>query len=112
MATFALGTALGDLTATTFGLGYLSSTILFAVLISLPALAFWRLGLNAVVAFWSAYVLTRPLGASIADWLAMPTDRGGLGWGPGLVAVLLAGCIVVVVAYLQISRVDVPPDEI
>src|ERR1019366_9516532 len=67
-ATFALGTALGDFTATSLGLGYLASGILFGVVILIPALAWWKLGLNAVAAFWMAYVVTRPLGASFADY--------------------------------------------
>jgi uncharacterized membrane-anchored protein len=100
MATFALGTAAGDLTATTLGLGYLSSAVLFAALITVPAVGFWRFHLNAVLAFWSAYVLTRPLGASIADWLGKPKRLSGLGWGDGIVSVALAGLIVACVAVL------------
>lgn len=68
LTTFALGTAAGDMTATTLGLGYFSSGLLFAGLIALPGLAYWLLGLNEIIAFWIAYVLTRPLGASFADW--------------------------------------------
>ena len=71
-ATFALGTALGDFTATSLGLGYLASGILFGVVILIPALAWWRFGLNAIVAFWFAYVVTRPLGASFADYISKP----------------------------------------
>ena len=69
-ATFALGTALGDFTATTLGLGYLSSVVLFFVIIMIPAVAWRGFGLNAVIAFWSAYVVTRPLGASVADYVS------------------------------------------
>ena len=69
VTTFALGTAVGDLTATTLHLGYFFSGVMFAVLIALPALAYWLLGLNEIFAFWLAYVLTRPLGASFADWM-------------------------------------------
>lgn len=83
-ATFALGTAVGDWTATSLHLGYLGSTILFAAAICLPLVG-WRLGLNPVAAFWIAYVLTRPLGASAADWLA-DTKHDGLGWGTGPVS--------------------------
>jgi uncharacterized membrane-anchored protein len=100
MATFALGTAAGDLTATTLGLGYLSSAVLFAGLITIPAVGFWRFHLNAVLAFWSAYVLTRPLGASIADWLGKPKRLSGLGWGDAIVSVGLAALIVACVAVL------------
>ncbi|CAG6392017.1 hypothetical protein NMG29_30275 [Streptomyces cocklensis] len=99
LATFALGTAAGDLTATSLHLGYFSSGVLFAALIAVPALA--RLaGLNAVAAFWWAYVLTRPLGASFADWMGVSTGRGGLGWGTGPVSLVLAVLIAVLVACL------------
>jgi uncharacterized membrane-anchored protein len=80
IATFALGTAFGDLTATTLGLGYLGSALAFTGLILIPVVLF-RLGLPAVIAFWWAYILTRPLGASVADWLALPPARGGLDLG-------------------------------
>ncbi|CAN5461924.1 membrane protein [soil metagenome] len=80
IATFALGTAFGDLTATTLGLGYFGSILLFAALFVVPVVLF-RAGLPATAAFWWAYVLTRPLGASIADWLALPPARGGLDLG-------------------------------
>jgi uncharacterized membrane-anchored protein len=99
LATFALGTAAGDLTATTFHLGYFSSGILFTALIAVPALARVA-GLNAVAAFWWAYVLTRPLGASFADWMGVGTDRGGLGWGTGPVSLGLTVLIAVLVARL------------
>ena len=81
-ATFALGTALGDFTATSLNLGYLASGILFGVVILMPALAWWRFGLNSIAAFWMAYVVTRPLGASFADYISKPpgTQRHRL-WG-------------------------------
>ncbi len=107
LATFALGTAVGDMTATTLHLGYLASGLLFTGLIAVPAVAYGRFGLNAVVAFWWAYVLTRPLGASFADWLAVPKDRGGLDLGYGLVSVVLALLIVALVSYLAVRRPDV-----
>ncbi len=88
-ATFALGTAAGDLTATTLGLGYLASGVLFAVAIAVPALAHRLAGLNTVLAFWAAYVLTRPLGASFADWIAVPPGRGGLDLGTGPITLIL-----------------------
>src|ERR1700691_5256968 len=86
-ATFALGTALGDFTATTLGLGYLSSVVLFLVAIMIPLVA-WRLGLNAVIAFWSAYVLTRPLGASVADYVSKAPSISGAGFGDGRTALV------------------------
>ncbi len=107
-ATFALGTAVGDMTAVTFHLGYFASALLFAGLMVLPALGYWVLHLNTVAMFWTAYVLTRPLGASVADWLAKPPDRGGLGLGDGAVALALTALIAVLVGYLTISQVDVP----
>jgi uncharacterized membrane-anchored protein len=73
-ATFALGTALGDFTAMSLGLGYLASTVLFGVVILIPALAWWRFNLDGITAFWMAYVVTRPLGASIADYISKPTN--------------------------------------
>ena len=109
LATFALGTAVGDLTATTLHLGYLTSGLMFTGLIIIPALAYWKLGLNSVVAFWTAYVLTRPLGASYADWLGVPHRYGGLGLGRGLVALVLTVVIIGFVAYLAVTRKDVEP---
>ena len=111
LATFALGTAVGDLTATTLHLGFLTSGLMFTGLICLPALAYWKLGLNSVLAFWIAYVLTRPLGASYADWLGVPHRYGGVGLGRGLVALILTVVIVGFVAYLAVTRKDVEPEE-
>ncbi|GAA1263914.1 hypothetical protein GCM10009665_61760 [Kitasatospora nipponensis] len=101
LATFALGTAVGDLTATTLGWGFLASGVLFAVAIALPALAHWKLRMNAVLAFWLAYVLTRPLGASFADWMGAARKYGGLGWGFGWVSLALTVVIVVLVGHLS-----------
>jgi uncharacterized membrane-anchored protein len=110
MATFALGTAAGDLTASTLGLGYPASALLFAVAFAVPGIGYRFLGWNAIAAFWAAYVITRPLGASVADWLGK-TTLGGLGIGDAVVAVVFAVCIAVLVAYLAISRIDVPADQ-
>lgn len=107
VATFAMGTALGDLTATTFGLGYFTSGILFAVLIAVPAIGYWRFGWNPILSFWLAYVATRPLGASFADWMGKPQSVGGLGWGDGRVALVLTVAIICLVAFLTITRRDV-----
>jgi uncharacterized membrane-anchored protein len=104
LVTFALGTAAGDLTATTLHLGFLGSGILFAVVIAVPAIACWKLRLNAIVAFWFAYVTTRPLGASFADWMAVSHVRGGLDWGTGLVSLGLSVVILGFVIYLGVSR--------
>jgi uncharacterized membrane-anchored protein len=108
MATFALGTAAGDLTASTLGLGYLGSAVVFAALFALPGLLYWRFHLNPIVAFWFAYVITRPLGATVADWLGKPS-LGGLGLGDGPVAAVLGVLIVVCVAYLTVTHLDVSP---
>ncbi|GGR28852.1 membrane protein [Deinococcus ruber] len=105
LATFALGTAVGDLCAKTLGLGWLASGLLFAVLIALPGIL-GRRGLNPVLAFWCAYVLTRPLGASFADWLAVPHAQGGLGLGTGAVTLGLGALIAAFVAALTFSRTD------
>jgi len=89
-ATFALGTAVGDLTAVTFHLGFFGSGVMFAVLFLLPALGFVALRLNAIACFWTSYVLTRPLGASFADWFGVSKVRGGLNYGTGKVSVILS----------------------
>ena len=106
VTTFALGTAVGDMTATTFHLGYFFSGVLFAVLIALPALAYWLLGLNEIVAFWLAYILTRPLGASFSDWFGRSHSLGGLGLGTGWVSLVLTVLIIGFVSYLAITRKD------
>lgn len=104
LTTFALGTAVGDLTAGTLHLGYLTSGVAFAALIAVPALARRFLGLNAVAAFWWAYVLTRPLGASFADWMGVSTQRSGLGWGTGPVTLALLVPILLLVNHLAVSE--------
>jgi len=120
--TFALGTATGDMTAITLHLGYLSSGILFAALLACIGAARYAVGTiaslerlrvprNAVFAFWAAYVLTRPLGASFADWTGKPQSFGGLGYGDGPVAGVLALLLVGFVAYLAITRCDVDASD-
>jgi uncharacterized membrane-anchored protein len=106
MTTFALGTAAGDMTAITLHLGYLSSGVMLAVVIAVPALAHWRFGMNAILAFWLAYIATRPLGASFADWMGVSHARGGLDLGAGPVSLALAGLIVGCVIYLSRARSD------
>lgn len=100
-ATFALGTAVGDLLAYTAGLGFLPAGVVFAFLFAIPAVTRRALGVDATLAFWSAYVLTRPLGASFADWTGKPADAGGLGWGDGPVSIVLLALILVLVGRLQ-----------
>ena len=111
MTTFALGTAAGDLTAFTLGLGFLASGMLFALMFAIPAVSFWLLRINGVISFWLAYILTRPLGASFADWADKPGSLGGLGWGEAQVAIALSLLIAACVAYLAVSRIDNPSGE-
>ena len=106
LLTFGLGTALGDTTAINLGLGFSWSIVLFGVLILVP-LGLWRLGLDATVAFWASYVLTRPLGASVADWLGKPTSQGGIDWGDGTVFGLGMVLFAALVGYLAWTHNDV-----
>jgi uncharacterized membrane-anchored protein len=109
VATFAMGTAVGDLTAVSLHLGYLGSAGLFAALIVVVALGYWRRQWHPILTFWSAYVLTRPLGASFADWLGKARNARGLGWGDGPVSLGLTALIVVLVGWLTITRRDANP---
>lgn len=101
--TFALGTAAGDLTAHTLGLGFSGSIVLFAALIVFPVIGYRFFGLNGVAAFWCAYVLTRPLGASLADWAGKPQHAGALGYGDGPVALVLLGLMAAVLCATGIT---------
>ena len=107
LGTFALGTAAGDLTAITLNLGFFGSILLFAAFISVPAFAGWRMRLAPVLTFWAAYVVTRPLGASIADWFGKSHARTGLGVGDGLVSVLGLIAFAGLVAYTARARRDI-----
>jgi uncharacterized membrane-anchored protein len=111
LASFALGTAAGDLTAISLNLGFFPSILLFGGLMLIPLVGWWRFNLNAIAAFWGAYVLTRPFGASISDWMAVPKSAGGLGLGTGPVTVALGVLIVIAVYYLMRSRIDVDPNS-
>jgi uncharacterized membrane-anchored protein len=104
--TFALGTAAGDLVAEQMNLGYGKSVVLFAGLIAI-VFALYKIGLNAVASFWLAYILTRPLGASIGDFLSQARGDGGLGLGTVGTSALFLAAIAGLVAYLSITRVDV-----
>jgi len=107
LATFALGTAAGDLTATTLGLGFFPSALLFTGLILIPAIG-WKAGwMNPIAAFWIAYVLTRPIGASLADWLSKPPSITGLGLGDGTVSGLALIVFVALVAYTAVTKRDI-----
>ena len=105
LLTFGLGTALGDTTATNLHLGYWWSALLFGLLMVIPTVA-WRLGASSVVCFWAAYSLTRPLGASVADGLAVSHAHGGLGWTTGLVTALGLALFAVLVAYVALTHSD------
>lgn len=107
LASFAMGTALGDLSSYTWHLGWFVSGLMYTALFGIPLIARRLAGLNWLVAFWWAYIVTRPLGASYADWLGVPQSLGGLNFGRGRVAIALTLVIVAWVAYLTVSRVDV-----
>jgi uncharacterized membrane-anchored protein len=105
--TFALGTAAGDLSAEKLDLGYAVSIAIFGGLIALVAVAHYGFGLNAVLAFWLAYILTRPLGASIGDELSQNSRKyGGLGLGTTGTSYLFLGCILALVVFLSVTRRD------
>ena len=106
LVTFALGTATGDWTLELTGWGPSKAVLLPLALIAIVALA-WRLGANAVLTFWLAYILTRPLGANIGDWLATPSSEKGMGLGTFVTSIIFLGAILVTVIYLSISRADV-----
>jgi uncharacterized membrane-anchored protein len=106
LLTFALGTAAGDLLAERFDLGYALSALLFAAAIALVTLAHWRFHLHAVLAFWLAYILTRPLGASLGDYLSQSRDDGGLGMGTTPTSALFLSVILLLVVYLTVTKHD------
>jgi uncharacterized membrane-anchored protein len=108
--TFAMGTAVGDLTAVTVHLGYLGSAFLFTGMICVPLVA-WRLGANPVLTFWVAYILTRPIGASFADFFGMPKNVSGLGLGHGVVSLVTIALVLGSFAYLSWSGIDQPETE-
>lgn len=105
--TFALGTAAGDLLAEGLNLGYWKSAVMFAGVIGLVAIGRFQLGMNAVLAFWAAYVLTRPLGASLGDFFSQPRDTGGLGLGTTGTSAIFLVTILGVVTYLTTTKKDV-----
>ncbi|GAB2907524.1 hypothetical protein LSG25_02495 [Paralcaligenes sp. KSB-10] len=112
--TFALGTAAGDLAAEGLQLGYAASALIFGALIGLVALAHYAFGANAIAAFWIAYILTRPFGASCGDFLSQSPDSGGLGLGTVGTSALFLGTIFALVSYLTVKRnkVSVPQEEV
>ncbi|AJE39259.1 COG4705 family protein [Streptomyces nodosus] len=109
--TFALGTAAGDLVSERMDLGYWLSAVLFALAIAAVAVARFSLGLHAVWGFWIAYILTRPLGASIGDYLSQPGGDGGLGLGTVITSALFLTVVLGLVVYLAVTRKDVIEPE-
>jgi uncharacterized membrane-anchored protein len=105
--TFALGTSAGDFLSEQLELGYLAALGIFAGAIVVVAVLHFGLKLNAILSFWLAYILTRPLGASIGDYLASPTEEGGLGLGTNLTSVIFLSTILALVVFLAISKRDV-----
>jgi uncharacterized membrane-anchored protein len=106
LCTFALGTAAGDLLSETVDLGYLTAGALFGAAIAAAAAAWRFFGVSAVTTFWIAYILTRPMGASIGDYLSQPTSNGGLGLGTTTTSVIFLGAILVLVVYLSLTKRD------
>lgn len=104
LLTFALGTSTGDLLAETSGLGYGMSALVFGVSIAIITSAYYYLRLNSVLAFWMAFILTRPLGASIGDLLSQPTTAGGLGWGTVGTSMLFLSVILSLIIYLTLNQ--------
>lgn len=107
--TFALGTAAGDLVSERFALGYLNAIFIFGAAIGVIAVLHYVLKVNAVLTFWLAYILTRPLGASIGDYLSQAKVDGGLGLGTVVTSAIFLSVIAVVVAYLTVTRKDATP---
>ncbi len=105
--TFALGTSAGDYLSEQLELGYLAALGIFAGAILVIAVLHFRLRMNAILSFWLAYILTRPLGASIGDYLASPTEEGGLGLGTNLTSFIFLGTILALVVFLAITKRDV-----
>jgi uncharacterized membrane-anchored protein len=108
LATFALGTAAGDLTALSLNIGFFGSALLFAGMIALPTIGWWRFGLNPIISFWCAYVVTRPLGASFADGFSKNTN-GGLSLGDGTVSAIALVVFIALVAYAAVRKNDIQP---
>ncbi len=106
-----MGTALGDFTAYSLHLGYFPSAALFAALILIPALGYRFLRWNAIFSFWAAYVITRPLGASLADGLGKPKSTSGMGFGDGPVVLVLGVLILSMVTYLAVTGADIQQPE-
>jgi len=104
--TFALGTAVGDLYSEQLGFGYLKTGMTVIVIIACIFLA-WKIKLNGILAFWIAYILTRPLGASLGDYLSQPKANGGLALGTTVTSVIFLVAILAIIIYLAVSKIDI-----
>ncbi|PWK59444.1 hypothetical protein [Aminobacter sp. AP02] len=104
--TFALGTAAGDLTAEGLGLGYLQTGVIFGSIIAAIAIAYYALNLNGILAFWLAYILTRPLGASLGDLFAQPAQHGGLDFGTTVASFIFLACIAALVLFMTLTQAN------
>jgi uncharacterized membrane-anchored protein len=109
--TFALGTAGGDMLSEQLGFGYVTAVLIFAAAIVAVCVARWGLGMGPVLSFWLAYILTRPLGASIGDYMSQSRHDGALGLGTTVTSVIFLGAILALVAFLTVTRRDVTHDE-
>ena len=103
--TFSLGTAAGDLVAERFDMGYLTTGLIFGGVIGIIALAYYAFGLNGILAFWLAYIFTRPLGASFGDLLSQPAEYGGMGFGTTFTSLIFLGGIVAIVVYMTLKTI-------
>ena len=104
LLTFALGTAAGDLAAESLGLGYLQAGLMYGAVICAVAIAYYGFRVNAIAAFWVAYIVTRPMGASFGDLLSQSVANGGLGFGTVITSLIFLFCIAVLVIYMMLSR--------
>jgi uncharacterized membrane-anchored protein len=107
LATFTFGTAAGDFTATSLNIGYFPSACLFIGVIMIPALAWWRGWINPILGFWAVYVLTRPIGASFADWFSKPHKISGLDLGDPTVSLVALAIFIVLVGYVAVTKRDI-----
>lgn len=104
LLTFALGTAAGDLAAEGLSLGYLHAGLMYGAIIGLIAVGYFALRINAILAFWLAYIVTRPMGASFGDFLSQPVENGGWGFGTVITSALFLAAIVGLIVYMTLSH--------
>ena len=100
LVTFALGTAVGDLISEVFDFGYITTGLIFAGVIGAIAISYFNFGMNGILAFWLAYIFTRPLGASLGDYLSQPSEYGGLDFGTTYTSLLFLAAIIITVVYM------------